>query len=261
MSTLEYLLANPGFVFFLSASIVFLVLWLTATGKTNTVIARRVMSTDYAGQPWGMATSCIDLRFQDEMQDYFEKLFGNNKFDNFVIPGPGLALIGTNSFFNTFDDQRAQSPGGFASSNYMQAFASTMVLARTIHTISSIVIMDHEDCGYYADYFNGTTSGRSMSALINGNTTITYNTSTSYTSLNADQQFGVAAYYMEQAKSLWGRYLFYSATNVTTSHIHTVSSISNNAPSLTGVQMYSFFIYKNGFISQTLNPYTITNGT
>jgi hypothetical protein len=142
----------------------------------------------------------------------------------------------------------------------MQAFASTMVLARTIHTISSIALMDHEDCGYYADYFNGTTSGRSMSALINGNTTITYNTSTSYTSLNPDQQFGVAAYYMEQAKSLWGRYLFYSATNVPTSHIATVTSITGGA-SLTGVEIYSFFIYKNGFISQTLNPYTITNGT
>jgi hypothetical protein len=202
-SAVEYIMLNPTFVFFVSASIVFMVLWLTK--KNDNII--RIMSTDYASQPWAMAVSCIDLRFQDEMQAYFEKYFGNNRFDNFVIPGPGLALCGTNSEFNTLVDARAQNPGGLASSNYMQSFASTMVLARTIHTISRIAIMDHADCGYYGNYFNGVTPGRSMSAYTNGNTIITYNTNTSYNSLNSDQQFGVATYYMEQVKSLTVQHL------------------------------------------------------
>lgn len=256
-SLVQYAVMNPAFVFFLSASIVFMVLWLT---KKNDAVVTRAMTTDLASQPWGLAVSCIDLRFQDEMQAYFEKYFGNNRFDNFIIPGPGLSLIGTSSVFNTLSDARAQSPGALASSNYMQAFASTAVLAKIIHTISRIAIMDHEDCGYYANYFNGLTSGRSMSAYTYGNAIITYGTNTSYNSLSPDQQFGVAAFYMEQAKSLWGTKLLYSATLAGSSLSSATSMTSANPTPLTGVLLHSFYVYRNGYISETFNPLTVTDG-
>jgi hypothetical protein len=255
-SLVQYAVMNPAFVFFLSASIVFMVLWLT---KKNDAVATRAMTTDLALQPWGLAVSCIDLRFQDEMQAYFEKYFGNNRFDNFIIPGPGLSLIGTSSAFNTLTDARAQNPGAIASSNYMQAFASTAALAKVIHTITRIAIMDHEDCGYYASYFNGLTAGRSMSAYTYGNAIINYGTTTSYASLNTDQQFGVSAYYMEQVKSLWGTKLLYSATLQTNSYLGSATSMTGAVP-LTGVMMHSFYVYRNGYISETFNPLTVTDG-
>ena len=249
---------NPYTAFFLGTTVFFLVLWLMRAKP-------RKMSTNLGAQPFGVTTLCIDLRFQDEMQEYFEGYFGNNRFNNYAIPGVGLALLGSSSY-NNAEATPAQTisslsliPGALASANYMTAWASTMYISRILHSVTRIAIMDHEDCGYYANYFDGT---RDMSYAVpdgeGGFSTFTYAQGTSESNYNSllgqrDKQMQVHSYYMEKSKYLWSQMLL---PEIPTDSTSIGQAVGFNVPGVnfTGVQIHTFYIYKDGRIIETGSP-------
>jgi hypothetical protein len=140
----------------------------------------------------------------------------------------------------------------------MTAWASTMYISRILHSVTRIAIMDHEDCGYYANYFNGS---RDMSYVVSENgtfTTQTYLSNTAnatYSNLlgQKDKQMQVSSYYMEKSKYLWSQLLLPQIPNTLTS---IGSAVGFNVPGVDfgGVLIHSFFIYKNGRIIETGEP-------
>jgi hypothetical protein len=242
---------NKPATFFLLCTVLFLVLWLTKKGPKK-------MSIALGPTPYGLTALCIDLRFQDEMQDFFDHYFGDNRFDNFILPGPGLALVGVESNYNAGTQAPTrQVPGGLASANYMTAWASVAVLARVIHGIVKLAIMDHEDCGYFANYFDGT---RSMYYIDDSGTEQFYPSNVTYDSLTGRQQMQVSSYYLEQCKTLWATELFPTTngpSDLTTAVGYSTASLGGTTM-VGNVQIHSFFIYKNGTIIETGSPVVVS---
>jgi hypothetical protein len=175
------------------------------------------------------------------MNVFFNDTFGSTNYDNYIVPGVGLALDGI-----TLYNLLGQDPGGLATENYMHAFASTVALAANLERIKKIALVDHEDCGYYANYFNGT---RNMSFTSNG---IETHTTLPYNDVN---QFHVSSYYMTKVKETWGALL--PQLNNTSSLVYDYAKLSSPTD-FSGVTIRTFFAYKNGSVQEIGSAFTVS---
>ena len=89
------------------------------------------------------ATTCIDLRFIDEEQGFLMKKYGRDLYDSFVLPGASLAL------FDRTWSATILTESDLFDKSYYNAWCKTALIAKALHYIKKIAIVDHEECGYY----------------------------------------------------------------------------------------------------------------
>lgn len=91
-----------------------------------------------AGQIDALCIMCIDYRLVDRGVSYFDGYVGPGNFDIVALAGASLAGVSPRVFVPT-------GPG----------FWQQMNVARDLHTISRVIVLDHMECGAYWAEFNG----------------------------------------------------------------------------------------------------------
>lgn len=85
----------------------------------------------FAGHAEALALTCIDYRLVDDAVHFFDGHHLTNEYDQVSLAGASLAAV---------------SPK-FPSSN--AAFWDHVEIAKTLHHIKKVVVLDHRDCGAY----------------------------------------------------------------------------------------------------------------
>jgi carbonic anhydrase len=93
------------------------------------------ISARAAGNAEAMVVTCIDYRFVDAATKFFDDLHMMRKYDLVSLAGASLAGV---------------SPA-FPSSN--AAFWDQLVLAKKLHDVQKLIVLDHRDCGAYKAAF------------------------------------------------------------------------------------------------------------
>jgi carbonic anhydrase len=88
-----------------------------------------------------LAITCMDFRLVDDAVRFFASQKLTNDYDQVSLAGASLAAV---------------SPR-FASSN--AAFWDHVAIARKLHDIRKLIVMDHRDCGAYRVAFNRSFQG------------------------------------------------------------------------------------------------------
>jgi len=85
----------------------------------------------YAGHCEALALTCIDYRLVDDAVRFFDRQHLTNDYDQLSLAGASLAAV---------------SPK-FPSSN--RAFWDHVEIAKTLHHVKKLIVLDHRDCGAY----------------------------------------------------------------------------------------------------------------
>jgi len=104
----------------------FLSAGLIAVGAAGLVPTRA-----FAGHAEAMALTCIDYRLVDDAVHFFDSKHLTNEYDQVSLAGASLASV---------------SPK-FPSSN--KAFWDQLDIAKTLHHIQKVIVLDHRDCGAF----------------------------------------------------------------------------------------------------------------
>ena len=91
--------------------------------------------------------TCIDYRVVDEAEAFFQQKGLKNEYDMLALAGASLAAV---------------SPV-FPSSN--AAFWDHVAIAKKLHAIKKVVVVDHRDCGAYKVAFGKDYAGSSAAEL------------------------------------------------------------------------------------------------
>ncbi len=89
-----------------------------------------------------LALTCIDYRLIDDAVRFFNSMKLRNEYDQVELAGAALAAV---------------SPK-FPSSN--QAFWDHVAIAKTLHNIKKVIVVDHRDCGAYKVAFGDAYAGK-----------------------------------------------------------------------------------------------------
>jgi hypothetical protein len=84
-----------------------------------------------AGHAEALALTCIDYRLVDDAVHFFDGLHLTNEYDQVSLAGASLAVV---------------SPKFPSSST---AFWDHVEIAKTLHHIKKVIVLDHRDCGAY----------------------------------------------------------------------------------------------------------------
>jgi hypothetical protein len=104
-----------------------------------------IQTTQYplGGVQRAFCTSCIDMRFVDESNSFFQARYGDNAYDSYVVPGPALALYSVS--------------GGLFASDFRLAWTRALSISMLVNSSEVVTLLDHEYCGYFrASYTNKT---------------------------------------------------------------------------------------------------------
>ncbi|MBV9044041.1 MAG: hypothetical protein JO348_08600 [Alphaproteobacteria bacterium] len=88
-----------------------------------------------------LALSCIDYRLADDADRFFDSLKMTNDYDQISLAGASLAAVSDK----------------FPSSN--AAFWDHVNIAKQLHHIKKVVVLDHRDCGAYKVAFGDKFAG------------------------------------------------------------------------------------------------------
>ena len=108
------------------------------TGTTDSI---------YNNNDTTFATTCMDLRFIDESQGFLTKKYGRDLYDSFILPGASFALFDRNWSGTSLDESQ------LIDKIYYNAWFKTALIAKMLHNIKKIAIIDHEDCEYYKNLY------------------------------------------------------------------------------------------------------------
>lgn len=100
-------------------------LGISALGLSTVPFAARAAEID------ALALTCIDYRLVDDGVRFFDGLHLTNEYDQLALAGASLAGV---------------SPK-FPSSN--AAFWDHVAIAKSLHHIKKVIVLDHRDCGAY----------------------------------------------------------------------------------------------------------------
>lgn len=81
---------------------------------------------------------CIDYRFQCELTTFMEARGLKNRYDQLTLPGSALAALNPNN------------------EAWKEVFLEQLELVVRLHSISTIIILDHRDCGMYKTIYGKT---------------------------------------------------------------------------------------------------------
>jgi hypothetical protein len=113
-------------------------------------------------------------------------------------------------------------------------------LAKGIHDIRTVIIIDHEDCGYYSVYYNGTDHEIPSEANTGASAL------TSYNDLTREQKFLLTSYTLEQVKT-------YYTTGLGRIDLTTTAGVDFPFSCL-GIEIRTFYIYLGGRIVEVGQP-------
>lgn len=90
-----------------------------------------------------LVLSCMDLRLTDNLVDFLEHDNLQNRYDHFILAGASLLCCEDNrSYF---------LPGSFEKyAHWKKALEDHLELAVALHQIKDVYIIEHQDCGAYA---------------------------------------------------------------------------------------------------------------
>lgn len=114
---------------------------LTKTNQCPTPKPTRPIETQNqltAHRSKAIVLNCMDFRLIDDLTRFFDQLGYNNNYDDFILAGASLG-------FN-----QTKYP------HWKKIFLRHVELARTLHHIKEIIIVDHMDCGAYKLFYNKT---------------------------------------------------------------------------------------------------------
>ena len=104
---------------------------LLKLGGTAAVAGLHVLPAAAAGQTEAVLLSCMDFRLMDEIARYMEGRGLANRYDHLIIAGASLGAL-TDKY-----------PA------WGQSFWSHLHLARELHQVKRLIVIDHRDCGAY----------------------------------------------------------------------------------------------------------------
>ena len=90
-----------------------------------------------AGQVAALALTCIDYRLVDDAVKFMDGLHLRNDYDQLSLAGASLAAVSAK----------------FPSSN--KAFWDHVEIAKSLHHVKKLIVLDHRDCGAYKVAFGG----------------------------------------------------------------------------------------------------------
>ncbi|MGH6871566.1 MAG: carbonic anhydrase [Rhizomicrobium sp.] len=102
---------------------------LAASAAALTLIPMRSWAADVKLD--ALCVMCIDYRLVDRAVKFFDSNVGPEKYDLVALAGASLAAVGP----------------AFPASN--AAFWSHIDIAKSLHNIQKVVILDHRECGAY----------------------------------------------------------------------------------------------------------------
>jgi carbonic anhydrase len=85
----------------------------------------------YAGHAEALALTCIDYRLVDDAVRFFDGLHLTGEYDQVSLAGASLAAMSAK----------------FPSSN--KAFWDHVEIAKSLHHVGKLIVVDHRDCGAY----------------------------------------------------------------------------------------------------------------
>lgn len=85
----------------------------------------------FAGHCDGLALTCIDYRLVDDAVHFFDSKKLTNDYDQVSLAGASLAAVSAK----------------FPSSN--AAFWDQLAIAKSLHHITKVMVLDHRDCGAF----------------------------------------------------------------------------------------------------------------
>lgn len=83
-----------------------------------------------------LVLNCMDFRLIDDLTHYFDRSGYNNNYDDFILAG---ASLGFNQ--KKFPEWR-------------ETFVKHLELAKTLHDIHEVIIVDHMQCGAYKYFYD-----------------------------------------------------------------------------------------------------------
>lgn len=87
-----------------------------------------------AGKATALLLSCIDYRLQDATDDYMKQRGLQHEYDHVILAGASLAVL------------LDQKP------DWAQTFWDHVDIAKKLHAIEEVIVIDHRDCGAYATF-------------------------------------------------------------------------------------------------------------
>lgn len=78
-----------------------------------------------------LVVSCMDFRLRDELEKFMELRVGPDKYDEIVLPGASLGV---------FNEKYPE---------WSKTFEDIVRLSLKLHKITTIIFIDHRDCGAY----------------------------------------------------------------------------------------------------------------
>lgn len=100
-----------------------------------------VRRAEAAGGTDVMLLSCMDYRLMDDIAAYMQKRGLKNKYDHVILAGASLGAITT------------------AEPEWGATFWDHVGVAKKLHHIKKIIVMDHRDCGAYKVFLNADVAG------------------------------------------------------------------------------------------------------
>jgi hypothetical protein len=126
-----------------------LLVLLVANGKS------KLLKPD-PGTLVAFSVSCMDLRFVQTNNAFLRRTYGYNAYDSFVCPGPAASLgksVGLNNGGilgkTLLNALLVDSPTDLVDSTFYNSFIRARTISKLVNTTEELVIMEHEQCGYY----------------------------------------------------------------------------------------------------------------
>lgn len=95
--------------------------------------------------------TCIDLRLMDEIVHFMEYDNLTNRYDQFTLAGASLTTQ-VNKNLKDFKSTALKDYNHFAA--WQTSFHHHVVIAKKLHKIKDVYIIEHQDCGAYKEFLN-----------------------------------------------------------------------------------------------------------
>ncbi len=95
----------------------------------------------FAGHAEALALTCIDYRLVDDAVHFFDSKHLTNEYDQVSLAGASLAAVSDK----------------FLSAN--KAFWDQLGIAKTLHGVKKVIVLDHRDCGAFKVAFGDKFAG------------------------------------------------------------------------------------------------------
>lgn len=150
-------------------SLVALFLGLSVVIVFVLVAGKSLLTNPPNGTTIAFAVNCMDLRFVKTTHSFLRGKYGYNAYDSFVAPGPAASLGKTTN--RVTQTNTNLYPLGVTVANallldgqnaaivdpvFYNAFIRAATISKLVNTSEVLVLVEHEDCGYYTALAGGT---------------------------------------------------------------------------------------------------------